>query len=267
MLKLRVLSAIVAAPLVVAALFLLPVPVLAGVFLVLAGLGAWEWSRLVPVDGAAATIGYLGVQGAAAALLWAEPAATVPFLVAGCATWAFAIAAVLGFPRSSAWLTRGLLAAAGWLVIGGAWLGLVVVASQPLGAWWLLWLFVLVWGADIGAYFAGRRFGRRKLAPAVSPGKTWEGVVGGLVLALAAGSLLVLLSPLATLDSSLVTWLALMVLLSAVSVFGDLFESVLKRRRGVKDSGTLFPGHGGVLDRIDSLLAALPVLGLLLAIA
>jgi phosphatidate cytidylyltransferase len=124
---------------------------------------------------------------------------------------------------------------------------------------WLIWVFMLAWGADIGAYFAGHAFGRRKLAPRVSPGKTWEGVIGGLALALAVCALGAF-----WLTPGWVGWLPVIVLLVAVSVFGDLFESVLKRATGVKDSGTLLPGHGGVLDRIDSLLAVLPVFAVLL---
>jgi phosphatidate cytidylyltransferase len=122
-----------------------------------------------------------------------------------------------------------------------------------------MWLLVLVWSADVGAYFAGRRFGRRKLAPAVSPGKTWEGAFGGMLvsLALCGGALLVLGLP--------AWWLLAVAGLVVVSIFGDLFESVIKRVRGVKDSSNLLPGHGGILDRIDSLLAVLPVFALILA--
>ena len=121
-----------------------------------------------------------------------------------------------------------------------------------------MWLFLLVWGADIGGYFAGRRFGRRKLAPAVSPGKTWAGAVGGLLLAGA-----VTLLPLSVLGRPVLTWAPVVAALVVLSIFGDLFESALKRQRGVKDSGALLPGHGGVLDRIDALLAALPAFALL----
>jgi len=121
---------------------------------------------------------------------------------------------------------------------------------------WLLFAFLLVWAADTGAYFAGRRFGRHKLAPSISPGKTWEGVAGGLLLTLVAGTLAVIVLP-AEMSPA---WFLLIAVVFAVSVVGDLFESLLKRQAGVKDSGTLLPGHGGVLDRLDSLLAAAPML-------
>jgi phosphatidate cytidylyltransferase len=121
---------------------------------------------------------------------------------------------------------------------------------------------LLVAAADIGAYFAGRRFGRRKLAPTVSPGKSWEGVVGGL----AAVSLLAAIFALLR-DVSLVLVLALALPAALASVVGDLLESMLKRFRGIKDSGSILPGHGGVLDRIDGLVAAVPVFTLAIIIA
>ena len=126
----------------------------------------------------------------------------------------------------------------------------------------VLWLLLLVAFADIGAYFVGRRFGRKKLAPAVSPGKTWQGFWGGMATSsLICGGILVVMGGFNE------GWLFIMVLLVTVSVVGDLFESVLKRERGVKDSGNLLPGHGGMLDRIDSAVAVLPVFALILIYA
>lgn len=154
----------------------------------------------------------------------------------------------------------------GALVIVSAWLSIVLLHGRgDHGPKLVLFLFVLIWIADSGAYFAGRAFGRRKLSPLVSPGKTWEGAAGALVSAVLAASLLHVsewvpgVSP---------WWLVLLcVVVTLVSIGGDLWESRLKREAGVKDSGALLPGHGGLLDRIDSLLAAAPVflLGLTLA--
>jgi phosphatidate cytidylyltransferase len=265
MLKLRVLSALVAAPAVIAAIFLLDVAPFAVLFGVLAMVALTEWARLAGIQGAAGTSFYLLVFAGLATGLWLVPSLWPWLLGAMCLVWVGAMAVVVRFPASGAWLKRPVLMALGWGVALAAWLALVVLKSAPAGPWLLVWLFVLVWGADIGAYFAGRRFGRHKLAPAVSPGKTWEGVMGGLALAGAVCMALALWAvPLAGVGWPVSTWLALIAVLIPVSVFGDLFESALKRHSGVKDSGRLFPGHGGLLDRIDSLLAVLPFFALFL---
>ena len=153
------------------------------------------------------------------------------------------------------------LAVAGWVVLMGAFVA--IVDLQARSPWLLLAAMAIVWIADTAAYFTGRRFGRHKLAPAISPGKTWEGV-GGAVAAVAVYALV--LAPLAASAgyrgsrsvAALALWIAFAIALALLSVIGDLYESLLKRRAGVKDSGTLLPGHGGILDRIDALLAAMP---------
>ncbi|MEM7000572.1 MAG: phosphatidate cytidylyltransferase, partial [Pseudomonadota bacterium] len=147
----------------------------------------------------------------------------------------------------------------GLVILSGAWVSLVTIRELPQGAWWIGWVLLMVWAADIGAYFAGKKFGRRLLAPKVSPGKTWEGVLGGYLLSVGVSGVAVALW-----QPQALIWLLVTVVLIAVSVFGDLFESLLKRATGIKDSGTLLPGHGGMLDRIDSALAVLPVLTLFL---
>jgi phosphatidate cytidylyltransferase len=178
----------------------------------------------------------------------------------GAVFWVLATVAVLTYPRSVPVAAHRALALPAGLVVGwAAWMALVVIRSQPQGATWVLWLLLLVTAADIGAYFAGRRFGRLKLAPHISPGKTWEGLLGGVLV-----SLLATLAMLVPMGAFSLGWIPVVLLLVAVSVFGDLFESVLKRVRGVKDSGSLLPGHGGMLDRIDSAVAALPVFALVL---
>ena len=160
--------------------------------------------------------------------------------------------------------------AIGLVVLVGAWLALVELRALPAGSELILWLFIVVWSADIGAYFAGRALGRRKLAPNVSPGKTWEGAIGGLLAAtvLATGMAAAVPALAGANDGAgaLGTWLALALFLGVVSIVGDLFESVLKRESGAKDSGGLLPGHGGLLDRIDALVAALPIFALLMLV-
>jgi phosphatidate cytidylyltransferase len=155
-----------------------------------------------------------------------------------------------------------VLIPAGYVAFVGAWLALVALLVAG-GPWLILWVLIVVWSADIGAYFAGRQFGKRKLASMVSPGKTWEGAIGGTVLSGVLGSTLGTTVPaLQTLTPDLWQWMVGSLVIAIVSVFGDLFESALKRARGVKDSGGLFPGHGGMLDRVDSLIAALPCVAL-----
>jgi phosphatidate cytidylyltransferase len=139
-----------------------------------------------------------------------------------------------------------------------------IVDLQARSPWLVLAAMAVVWVADIAAYFAGRRFGKRKLAPAISPGKTWEGVWGALVAVAAYGLVIASLGPYASAWGTLgpaatFAFVAFLLLLAAISVVGDLFESLLKRQAGVKDSGALLPGHGGVLDRVDALLAAMPL--------
>jgi len=157
------------------------------------------------------------------------------------------------------------LAVVGWLTLIAAWVA--IVELQARSPWVALAVMAIVWVADIAAYFSGRAFGKRKLAPSISPGKTWEGVYGALAaVALYAGALVPFASQAGyTGEISALTvaaWLALSLVLVALSVVGDLFESLLKRHAGVKDSGALLPGHGGVLDRIDALLAAMPLAAL-----
>lgn len=147
------------------------------------------------------------------------------------------------------------LACCGWITLLAAWTALTVLHAHP-GR--LLALVAVVWIADSAAYFTGRRFGRRRLAPGISPGKTWEGVAGaGAAVAVYFVTLWIIVSPPWLAPSPLVDG-ALIALLVVLSIEGDLFESWLKRRAGVKDSGTLLPGHGGVLDRIDGMIAVLP---------
>jgi phosphatidate cytidylyltransferase len=196
-----------------------------------------------------------------ALVTWQWPLHWPGVLWLGCGFWVLAAVAVLRYPSGAHLLAGPALAVPTGLLVGwSAWLALVVIRDHPGGATWVLWFLCLIWSADIGAYFAGHRFGRRRLAPQVSPGKTWEGVIGGVLVSIVvAGAMLVPMGAWQPL------WVPVILLLVGVSVFGDLFESVLKRQRGVKDSGALLPGHGGVLDRIDSVVAALPVFALVLS--
>ena len=274
MLKTRVLTAIVLIPLVLAALFGLDTRSWGLLTLLIVAVAASEWARLAGFRApgsllfvsATIVIGlgllFLPAGGFAAGSGWPE---SIVLLVCGSATvfWLLIIPPWLYL----GWrVTSGVvLAAIGWLVLVATWMAVVQIQARSPGM--LLALMAIVWIADTAAYFAGRRFGRRKLAPAISPGKTWEGVYGALF---AVGTYALVLLPLAARSGyaqalsvgAVVAWVALVLLLAAMSVTGDLFESLLKRQRGVKDSGHVLPGHGGVLDRIDALTAAMPAAAL-----
>ena len=263
MLRNRIITALILAPLALAGVIYLPAAPFALLFGAAAALGAYEWAGLSNLQQPAMRIAYMAVFGVLAAFMYGQPQVYAVVLYAACGVWVLAAIAVLVFPAGEKLFRQTwLMAPLGLLLLLAAWTALNVIRVQPQGAFWLIWAMVLVWGADIGAYFAGRQFGRRKLAPAVSPGKTWEGVLGGFLAASVACTVGLL-----WLSAALWPWLLLMAALVVVSVFGDLFESVVKRATGVKDSGSLLPGHGGVLDRIDSLLAVLPVFAVLLTLS
>lgn len=228
-------------------------------------LAAWEWSRLA---GLVTLPARLACTGAALLLLLLSRAHAAALrdvvFLASLLWWILALWLVLRYPRFSAqWNHPALLLGAALPVLLPGWLGLLFLRSLDSHATLILLLLALVAAADIGAYFSGRRFGRHKLAPAVSPNKTWEGVAGGMVAtAIVLWCFLPALGGL-TLQRVLVLTPAVLVL-SLSSVVGDLFESMLKRQRQLKDSGVLLPGHGGVLDRIDGITAAIPVFMILL---
>ena len=255
-LRKRVLTAV---PLAVALLVVLIIMKPAATVLVLSLImliGAWEWSAFLLLPTAALRAAYVGLVVVLCCAAWclaASAPARLLIMAGALAWWCVAFAWLALAPRRVAGWSA---AAAGVLALVPSWLALVRLRVElPDGGQWVLFVLVLVWAADIGAYFGGRRFGRLRLAPEVSPSKTWEGVLGGVALSLMIAWLGALWFHLPTL-----TFLLLCLAAVAFSVVGDLTESLLKRYAGVKDSGTLFPGHGGVMDRIDSLTAAAPVL-------
>lgn len=261
MLRTRIITALILAPLVISAIYLLPLPAYAAFFWLVAAAGGYEWAGLANLRAPAARFGYVALLSLLILLTWQAPGWWNTVLWMGVAFWVLAIAAVIAYPNGGRLtMHAALMIPGGLVVLLAGWLALVVIRAQPGGATWVLWMLLLVWGADIFAYFAGHRFGRRKLAPLVSPGKTWEGLLGGIL-----GSTILAALLLWPMGAFAVGWLPVIVVLGVVSVFGDLFESALKRSRGVKDSGSLVPGHGGALDRIDSVLAVLPPFALVLA--
>ena len=275
MLKQRIITALVLVALLLPALFASSAEPLAALTLVLIAAGAWEWGRL---NG-------LGMRGA----LRTGAACLLVCLVFWANKLAYQTTETLWMATGAAWVLVGAhlmrKGVEGWariarsvrLVVGIAALSLTWLAmyqAKVMGTNFLLSVLLLVWMADVAAYFCGRAFGRRKLALHISPGKSWEGVWGGMVgvLSLAAVWLLLdqqmdwgSLSLYSRLQSRSVILLVVGVLfLVAMSVVGDLVESLVKRSAGMKDSSQLLPGHGGVLDRVDALLPTLP-LALMLA--
>ena len=267
----RVIAAAVMLPVAVLAVLFLPSNMLAAGIGLLMMVGLWEWSVLAGLSRLVPRAAYLAVNALLlAALAWAAGPELAPIklvALAGVAWWLLVPIWLLHFDfarEDRPWAcalklfagTAGVIpawAAIYWLHHGAAGLG----HAPDKGPMWTLFVLLVIWAADTGAYFAGSRWGRRKLAPRISPGKSWEGLFGGLGLALALAAAALPLLGLAWWQ--LPQLLMLVMLTVLVSVAGDLFESLVKRHAGAKDSSHLIPGHGGVLDRIDSLLAALPV--------
>jgi phosphatidate cytidylyltransferase len=282
MLKQRIITAVVLLAILLPALFWpSPVP-FAAVALVLIAAGAWEWGRLNGLGQGGSVVAAIACLALCAASWYAGLLGRPMFMLwaIGGGLWVLAGAwllrgGVAGWPK----IAKPVRLAGGVLVLWLAWLA--VARARVIGINFLLSVLVLVWVADIAAYAAGRSFGlkftKSKLAPAISPGKSWEGVWGGmagvLVLAvawtLADGSLQAQVPSLYTRMAARGWWLLLIaaVFLAAMSVVGDLAESLIKRSAGVKDSSNLLPGHGGVLDRVDALLPTLPLAMMLATLA
>lgn len=261
MLRQRIITAVILGPLVIACVFLLP-PLEFSIFIGLVlTISAWEWANLADFEGI-----HRFAYAAAIAVMMAGAAFLMPEIVlcVGIAWWIAAFVLVARYPAGTDWWTsRWVRAALGALVLVPGFVGMRELKLLPDSTFLILMLFLLIWGADVGAYFAGRAFGRAKLAPAVSPGKSWAGLYGGLATAMVIATAMSLWRGwpdlLSARGAALLLACALVVM---VSVLGDLAISMFKRRRGIKDSSNLLPGHGGFLDRIDSLLSAGPVFAL-----
>ena len=260
----RIIAAAIMAPVAIAAVLWLPSPLLAALIAAVMMIGLWEWTLLAGLRQTASRMAYLAVNaGLMAALAWSAGRGLFPLKLVsllGVGWWLLALIWLSRFEFASSDNAgnRAIKLLAGTLCVIPAWCALVWLhASSPHGPAWALFALLVVWSADTGAYFVGVRYGKRKLASRISPGKSWEGFWGGLGL-----SLLLSFAAWPALGLTLGNWpaLAMVTLLAALaSVLGDLFESLLKRHASIKDSSDLIPGHGGVLDRLDSLLAALPV--------
>lgn len=259
MLRQRIITALFLGTGLLVVLLWLPASVAIGVFALVALVGAWEWSVFPRFTVAAARFAYVCAVAVAITLVWRftlEDARLEAMLWIAGGWWLIAFLWVTLAPATH---TRSLAATSGLLVLVPAWVALAHLYLQPVqdiaapGPQLVLFLLLLVWAGDIGAYIAGRSFGRLKLAPRVSPAKTWEGVLGGLAAAVGVAAFGAW-----WFDLPRVAFLSLCLGVALISIVGDLTESMFKRHAGLKDSGSVFPGHGGVLDRIDSVTAAAP---------
>ena len=277
----RIITALILAPAAISAIFYLPLNYFATVLMAVIAIGAWEWGPLMGFETKTRRSLFVVVTCALISFIWF----TIPtdniwlenkqlhesaiyILWLSVAWWLISAVLMFAYPRySSFWSShRSIRGIFGWLTLVPTWLAFIVIRSNSYpddpyhGAQLLMFLFLMVWSADIGAYFFGKAFGKHKLMPNVSPGKTLEGFLGGVfcacvLIAIAAYQI-------GWNSDQITTVLIITVLISTVSVLGDLNESMFKRQAGVKDSGSILPGHGGILDRIDSLTATAPVFAL-----
>ena len=273
MLPQRLLTALVLAPIMIGGIFYLPLYGFALFIGAIVALAGWEWANLSGWTTKTARVAYALALVAILGLLFFLRSLSASYdlylgvLWIAFLWWLLAIWFIRKFPALPAVCfhpkAKALL---GVVVLVPFWVGLMLLKTIPNSNFWIVFLMLIVWGADIGAYFVGRAIGHRKLAPNVSPGKSWEGVWGGfLVVILIATAAGLYLS--GDLNFQLREWLqlfAVSTVVMTVSIFGDLVESMLKRHRGIKDSSHILPGHGGVMDRVDSLTAAVPVFALLI---
>ena len=278
MLKQRIITALILGVLLLLALFQLPTEWFTWMSLGVFGYAAYEWSKLAEIKskvnqllyaGGAVLLGVVLYFGFLDQTLWTLTGQLTEnnylLMFVACIWWFVSSLLVMIYPRGNrVWQHQPVVKAVfGYLTVVPAWLALLTIRNwhyildEDKGAWLALFVFGIVWAADIGAYFAGKKFGSHKLMPNVSPGKTIEGFLGGM-----AAVVLLTLYVLWNTDVSLSDWAVLTlccIAIGVISAFGDLSESMLKRDAGMKDSGNILPGHGGLLDRIDSLTAAMPV--------
>ncbi len=263
MLKQRVITALLLLPVLLGMIWFAPTPWLYAFFSAAGLMIAWEWTGLMrPLGQSAQRYLFVALVAAALYAVWITPAQYRPWLfgLAGL-WWVFAFTLVSGFPANferhpPSVTAMGVL---GVVLISSTLLALATLHAMPNGVLRLIYLFFLIFAADTGAYFAGRTFGKHKLAPNVSPGKTVEGAVGGVLLcgvwALVGGHYIFQAE-----GNARIALFSLSRVVAVFSIIGDLTESMFKRVAGIKDSGNILPGHGGILDRVDSILSAAPVM-------
>lgn len=263
MLMQRVITALVLLPVLLGLIWFAPTPWLYAILCAVGLLIAWEWSGLMSLAGQRGLrLAYVATAAAVLAVVWfMPPQFRIALYGAAALWWLAAITLLPGFPENLQRrpIPKIVMGFVGLLLIGATLLALASLHAMPNGALRLIFLLFLIFAADTGAYLAGRNLGKHKLAPNVSPGKTVEGAIGGLLLcaawAVIAGAAVFQIN-----GEPLLMLVLLSLVVAALSIVGDLTESMFKRVAGLKDSGSILPGHGGILDRADSLLAAAPVM-------
>jgi phosphatidate cytidylyltransferase len=260
-LKQRIFTSLVLIAILLGALFIAPPIGFQILVALIIAVAAWECSNFAELETLLLRCAYVGIVVAGVLGVWHYLSSIDElrsFFVAAAIWWAIALLWIQGYPSSQVfWQSRYVRALMGALILVPAGVSILTIHQMTNGRWFVLGLLLIVATADTGAYFSGKAFGKHKLAPKVSPGKTWEGVFGGLLMVAAAALIFGL-----TTDHAWFTGLVVAVPTAAVSVVGDLIESMLKRHRGIKDSGLILPGHGGIMDRIDGITAAAPIFAL-----
>lgn len=267
MLKQRLMTAAILVPIVIGSILYLPYPYFALLLALFVVQGSWEWTNMAQIK---SMLGRMSFVALIAALLWgawlsfrlSSPPWVLYVLIVAVLWWLFAFFLVMLYPKYTLLRTNTVIKLfAGVLILVPSWIALIRLhASDEQGPLYVLFLLIIIWVADSGAYFGGRKWGKNKLAPNVSPKKTWEGVATGLMgvaILSVIGALMLGYQDEAW--GNVVVFVAICIITVLFSVLGDLTESMFKRQSGIKDSGTLLPGHGGVLDRIDSVTAAAPI--------
>ena len=259
MLKYRLVTAAILLLIIIAIVWLLKSPVFAAVIAIFFVIGGWEWARLVGLNAVFWRLGYVFLVILLLFIAYFYPA--IPWFYSAFILWLWAAAAIISYECGAGLLGFQLpwiKALCGLVMLVACWKGLVLL--QAASPWWLIISLCLCWLTDTGAYFAGRHWGAHALAPRISPKKTWEGFWGGLLLAvavIAVGSFFLPITPLQR-----AFFMVLIIICALFAVVGDLFVSLLKRQAGLKDSGRLLPGHGGLLDRVDSTICVVPIFAL-----
>ncbi len=251
----RLLTALILIPLVLAILFFTPYYVFVGANALAIVVAGWEWANLSKIKSIFFQLFFLVLLvGALVASFW------VPYRIIWLAGWwwMLAIVGILSFGMGKKLIPfEKFMIPVGLLTLVPTFVSLNILREKNPEL--VLWLFLFIWGADSLAYFVGKKFGKHKLIPRVSPNKTWEGFVAAILVCVLVG----ILASFRHFGGSLKSWIIIAIVVGLASVFGDLFESLIKRSEGVKDSGSILPGHGGLLDRIDSLTAAGPIFALI----